>query len=112
MTKDEWQTIDEARQLLNLAERATMGEIKRAYRQMCKRHHPDLVGEESPADAAIIRELTRGYDLLMRYCDQFRIPLVPDDRDNIDPEDWWMDRFGNDPLWGSKKGKTKAASEK
>ncbi|MDO8946741.1 MAG: J domain-containing protein [Desulfocapsaceae bacterium] len=112
MTKDEWQAIDEARQLLNLAERATMGEIKRAYRKMCKLYHPDLVGEESPADAAIIRKLTRGYDLLMHYCDQFRIPLVPDDGDNIEPEDWWMDRFGNDPLWGSKKGKTKTASKK
>ncbi|MFH2121921.1 MAG: J domain-containing protein [Pseudomonadota bacterium] len=112
MTRDEWQAIDEARQLLNLAERATMGEIKRAYRQMCKRYHPDVVGEGSPADAAIIRELTRGYDLIMRYCELFRIPLVPADGDNIEPEDWWMDRFGNDPLWGSKKGKAKAASKK
>ena len=112
MTKEEWQAIDEARQLLNLGERATTGEMKRAYRQMCKRHHPDVVGKESADDAAIMRELTRGYDLLMRYCDQFRIPLVPDDGDNMDPEDWWMDRFGHDPLWGSKKGTTKAASKK
>ena len=112
MTQEEWQAIDEARRLFNLGDRATLGEIKRAYRQRCKQHHPDVVGEESTDDAAIIRELTRGYDLLMRYCDQFRIPLVPDDGDNIDPEDWWMDRFGQDPLWGSKNGKTKAASKK
>ena len=112
MTQEEWQAIDEARQLLNLGERATMGEMKRAYRQMCKRHHPDVVGEESVDDAAIIRKLTRSYDLLMRYCDQFRIPLVPEDGDKMDPEDWWMDRFGRDPLWGSKKGKTKADSQK
>lgn len=100
MTREEWQAIDEARQLLNLAERATLGEIKRAYRKMCKRHHPDAVGEESAADAAIIRELTRGYDLLMRYCEQFRIPLLPGDGESLEPEDWWMDRFGRDPLWG------------
>jgi hypothetical protein len=107
MTKDEWQAIDEARQLLNLGERATLGEIKRAYRKMCKRHHPDSAGEESAVDAAIIRELTQGYDRIMRYCEQFRIPLVPGDGENIDPEDWWMDRFGRDPLWGSKKEKSK-----
>lgn len=107
MTREEWQALEAARQLLNLGDRATMGEIKRAYRKMCKLHHPDCVGEESAADAAIIRELTRGYDLLMRYCEHFRIPLAPTDEENVDPEDWWMDRFGRDPLWGRKKGKTK-----
>jgi hypothetical protein len=112
MTGEEWQAIDEARQLLNLGERATLGEIKRAYRKMCKRHHPDAVGEKSPVDGAIIRELTRGYDLLMRYCDQFRIPLVPGEGESMDPEDWWMDRFGSDPLWGKKEGKAKATGKK
>ena len=107
MTGEEWQAIDEARQLLNLGERATLGEIKRAYRKLCKRHHPDTAGEESIEDAAMIRKLTRGYDLLMRYCDQFRIPLTPGDGDSIEPEDWWMDRFGRDPLWGKKEGKGK-----
>lgn len=107
MTREEWQEIDEARQLLNLGERATLGEIKRAYRKLCKRHHPDTAGDESMEDAAMIRKLTRGYDLLMRYCDQFRIPLAPGDGDGIDPEDWWMDRFGRDPLWGKKEGKDK-----
>jgi len=106
MTRDEWQAIDAARQLLHLDERATLGEIKRAYRKMCKQHHPDAAGDESVQDAVLIRELTRGYDLLMRYCDQFRIPLVPTDGESIDPEDWWMDRFGRDPLWGKKEGKS------
>ena len=112
MTREEWQAIDEARQLLNLAERATMGEIKRAYRKMCKLHHPDVAGPEAPADGAVIRELTRGYDLLMRYCEQFRIPLVPAAGDHIDPEDWWLDRFGQDPLWGKQEGKPKSTGKK
>jgi hypothetical protein len=42
----------------------------------------------------------------MCYCEQFRIPLVPSDGESIDPEDWWMDRFGRDPLWGKKEGKS------
>jgi hypothetical protein len=112
MTREEWRAIDEARQLLNLAERATVGEIKRAYRKMCKLHHPDTAGAESPADGAVIRELTRGYDLLMRYCEQFRIPLVPADGDHVDPEDWWLDRFGQDPLWGKEEGKPKTTGKK
>ncbi len=112
MTKDEWQTLDEARRLLNLGERATLGEIKRSYRKLCKQHHPDIVGDESAGDAAIIRELTRSYDLLMRYCEQFRFPLVAGDGETMEPEDWWMDRFGRDPLWGKKEGHSKSASKK
>jgi hypothetical protein len=103
MTREEWQAINEARQLLHLEERATLGEIKRAYRKMCKQHHPDVAGEGSVADGVIIRELTQSYDLLMRYCNQFRIPLTPGDGEGMDPEDWWMHRFGRDPLWGKKE---------
>ncbi len=105
MTKEEWQIVDDARSLLRLGERATIGEVKRAYRQLCKQYHPDLVGEESAEDAAMIRDLTRCYTALMQHCNQFRIPLVPPEDERIDPEDWWMDRFGRDPLWGKGKGK-------
>lgn len=104
MTRDEWQAIDKARHLLHLGEQATLDEIKRAYRQLCKRHHPDVVGEESEVDAAMIRELTLSYTVLMHYCHQFRIPLLPCQNERVDPEDWWMDRFGRDPLWGKKEG--------
>lgn len=105
MTGEEWQAIDAARQLLNLGERATVGEIKRSYRQMCKRHHPDIAGDASVEDAALIRQLTRSYDLLMRYCTEYRIPFYPEDVAGLAAEDWWMDRFGRDPLWGKKEGK-------
>jgi hypothetical protein len=106
MTGDEWQAIDAARRLLHLEERATLGEIKRAYRKMCKQHHPDTTGDESLQNITLLRELTQGYDLLMGYCDRYRIPLIPAAGENIDPEDWWMDRFGRDPLWGKKEGKS------
>lgn len=51
----------------------------------------------------MMRRLTRAYDVLLRHYNQFRIPLVPADGDILEPEDWWMDRFGQDPLWGKKK---------
>jgi hypothetical protein len=24
-------------------------------------------------------------------------------QDSLDPEDWWFDRFGQDPLWGKQR---------
>jgi len=99
MTKSEWEDVFEAKELLGLGDRATLGEIKRSYRRKCKEYHPDLVGDDK-AKGDVMRKLTRAYDVLMKHYNQFRIPLVPMDGETLEPEDWWMDRFGQDPLWG------------
>ncbi|MEN8190193.1 MAG: J domain-containing protein [Thermodesulfobacteriota bacterium] len=107
MTKAEWQAIFEAKELLHLGDKATPGEMKRAFRKLCKQCHPDLAGddgEKKKKNDVAMQKLTKAYDLLMRYCAQYRVPLVPDDAENMDPEDWWMDRFGCDPLWGGDNG--------
>lgn len=102
MTKSDWEEIFQAKELLGLGERATLGEIKRSYRKQCKANHPDLVGNDR-AKGELMRKLTRAYDLLTNHCDQFEIPLIPVDGETLDPEDWWMDRFGQDPLWAKQK---------
>ncbi len=104
MNKKEWQAIEQARTLFNLGEQATADEIKRAYRQMCKKYHPDTAEKgEKKSNAAMMCRLTESHDLLLRYIKGYRFPLKPDkdtqDTDD-DPEDWWMNRFGDDPLWG------------
>ncbi len=106
MNKKEWQAIDRARRVLQLGDRATLGEIKRAYHRLCKAHHPDMQGngQEDPQESEIMYRLTESYELLMRYCDEYRFPLRPQEGDIYDAEDWWMDRFGQDPLWSRKRG--------
>ncbi len=99
MTKSDWEEIFEAKELLGLGDRATLGEIKRSYRSRCKANHPDIVGNDR-AKGDLMRKLTRAYDVLMKHYDQFKIPLVPLDGEALEAEDWWMDRFGQDPLWG------------
>jgi DnaJ-class molecular chaperone len=49
MTRKDWEKIVAARDLLGLAEKATLAEIKKAYRRMSKKHHPD-VAESRPGD--------------------------------------------------------------
>jgi preprotein translocase subunit Sec63 len=104
MKKNEWQAIDQARTLLNLGEQATADEMKQAYRRMCKKYHPDRAPEKDKKKYAdIMCRLTESYELLMRYIKIYRFPLTPDKDTIYDPEDWWMNRFGDDPLWGRKK---------
>lgn len=103
MTRKKWQAIDNARKLLGLGEQATQGEMKRAYYNLCKQYHPDAVSPGTKNDEEMMYRLTEAYDLLMRYCEEYRFPLRPEESDIYDAEDWWMDRFGQDPLWSKRK---------
>jgi hypothetical protein len=103
MNSKKWQAINDARKLLGLGERATLGEIKRAYYRLCKVHHPDTAGSDYRKDEEMMYRLTAAYDLLMRYCEEFRFPLRPDESDIYDAEEWWMHRFGQDPLWSRRR---------
>lgn len=102
MTAAQWKKIGAARELLGLAEQATVAEIKKAYRTLSKKHHPDLArsrGEASGGQGGEMQRLAEAYQLLMEYCRQFRFPLVPGADQPLEEEDWWMGRFGDDPLW-------------
>ena len=102
MNRKEWQAITEARDTLKLGDKATMGEIKRAYHRLSKEHHPDLVNGDAEKEKVMYR-LTSAYELLMRFCSEYRFPLKPDENNIYDADDWWLDRFGQDPLWGKKR---------
>ena len=86
-------------ELMGLGDSATLGELKRSYRKRCKEYHPDIAGDDK-AKGDMMRKLTRSYDVLMNHYTQFKIPLIPRDGEAVEAEDWWMDRFGRDPLWG------------
>ena len=102
MNAREWQAIEKAREVLGLGERATLAEIKRAYHRQCKLYHPDAQG--AGGDKERMYRITAAYELLLRYCTEYRFPLRPEeaekeDLDIYDPEDWWQARFGPDTMW-------------
>ena len=103
MNKDIKGKITAARDLLDLGESATLEEIKKAYREKAKENHPDTTALEHQ-ESIEMHALTEAYQTLLDYCTDYRFPLVMDEIDASDDEDWWMNRFGNDPLWG--KGKS------
>jgi len=103
MNRREWQAIKEAGKLLGLGDKATLGEMKRAYYRLSKQYHPDTAGEDVSPDDEMMCRLAEAYKLLMRYCEEYRFPLSRTEEDIYDAEDWWMDRFGQDPLWSRRR---------
>ena len=58
------QMINEPHKVLGVSENATQDEIKKAYRQMAKKYHPDLnPGDEVAAQK--MNEVNEAYDMLM-----------------------------------------------
>ncbi len=103
MTRGKWATIEQARDILHLGDDATLAEIKRAYHRLSKRYHPDSAQGKGQGNTDKMYQLTAAYEQLMQYCAEYRFPLTPsgkEELDQCDPEDWWQERFGEDPLWG------------
>lgn len=95
------QAIIAAGELLGLGETATVAEIKKAYREKAKLHHPDTA--DSEREPIEMHRLTEACRILLDYCRNYRFPLPPDEETALDDNEWWMNRFGNDPLWGKNR---------
>lgn len=103
MTNDAWKKIVAAKNLLGLPDQATMAEIQKAYRRLSKEYHPDLAGhrpEGIEGSGVEMHNLTEAYGILIEYGKKYKIPLVPGKDQPLEGEDWWLERFGDDPLWG------------
>ena len=96
-TKNKWEEIEEARKILKLPKKTTRKEIIENYRKLAKEYHPDHGGSEE-----LIKKLNYAYELLMEYCDNYLIDLESKEI-NLDPKDWWFNKFGEDPIWGKKR---------
>jgi len=101
MTRKEWTQIKAAAALLGLGQRATLAEIKKVYRRMSKKYHPDVQKQTGKnAGKVTMHELTEAYKILLDYCAGYRFPLEPGENEPLEGEDWWFERFGQDHLWG------------
>jgi hypothetical protein len=94
--------VREAAELLGIWDRASLNEIRIRYYERVKEWHPDV----SQKDPAVSHEMTirlkEAYDLLVDYCMNhtfsFRLGDLAKDLEQI-PADYWMERFGEDPIW-------------
>jgi DnaJ-class molecular chaperone len=99
--------ITAARKILELPETATMSSIKTSYRRLLARWHPDTCNENKDACVEMTRNIISAYQTIMEYCLQYRYSFSEEVvRRHQSTEEWWFERFGEDPLWGKgmKKG--------
>jgi hypothetical protein len=84
-----YEVVDEARRRLGLGETATQGEIRRAYRQLVARLHPDHNPQDPEAEARMTA-MTQAYQLLTAYAQSQALererPMTNDERPTINDQ--------------------------
>jgi hypothetical protein len=90
-----------AKSRLELQDRATMEEIRSAYTRLLKRWHPDTHPGDREMCCEMTRRIVEAYRTVVSYCETYQYSFAEEElRRHLSDEEWWMDRFGQDPVWG------------
>jgi DnaJ-class molecular chaperone len=82
------ETIEEALDILELPKFITREDIRKQYRFLAKKHHPDVGGKCEKMEA-----LNHAYRLLMKYIEDFRYTFDEDEINRQYPGAGHADRF-------------------
>jgi DnaJ-class molecular chaperone len=97
-----YEEITKARKILELDEFATLKEIKNKYRGLLKEWHPDLCKENEHIRKEKTIEIINAYRTIMSYCESYKFSFFKEEVEKyVSPEEDWIKRFGNDPIWGN-----------
>ena len=100
--KNTYQELTEAREVLGVPEKVTLKTIKSQYRKLLKKWHPDTCPDEKERCHDMTQKLVAAYTEIMAYCEQYKISFARQEvQEYLPTEEWWYERFGNDPLWGN-----------
>lgn len=99
-----YEEITEARNLLELPERASLQQIKSAFRSLITKWHPDKCGSNSNECHEMTLKINRAYRTIITYCEEYEYSFASEEIErHLSDREWWNHRFGNDPLWGNNR---------
>jgi DnaJ-class molecular chaperone len=91
-----------ARNIMDLAESATMQEIKDNYRKMIHRWHPDKCREDQKICREMTNKIIQAYKIIIDYCSRYKFSFTQKEVEKyLSADEWWFKKFGSDPVWGS-----------
>lgn len=103
MAQPKYKIIIKAAQTLEISSALTREQIKQKYREMVKRWHPDKSSESSQERHEMMAKINEAYKTILDYLENYRYSFTEEEiKQNlpVDNNDWWSERFGDDPLWG------------
>lgn len=102
---NKFEKITEARILLELPETATLDTIRSNFRRILARWHPDKGAADKETCHDMTIKIVAAYKTITEYCLHYQYSFSEESvKNHLSPEEWWADRFGEDPLWGRGAG--------
>lgn len=104
MKKIDRHELIQAARALGLGKKASINEIRAAYKSLMKEWHPDRCPDGEEACLEMAKKISHAYALLIEYCEELPIDLSEEGIKSATPEaareEFWNEHFGKDPLWG------------
>jgi len=94
---DKFEKVDKARKILGLGEKASKEEIKKRYRELMKKYHPDKTSENRK-NLMKIKDINWAYNIITSYCDEYEFSFKREDVERMNPELKLNRQFGDDWL--------------
>ena len=97
-----YRDIIEAKVVLGMPEKASMAEIKTIYRKLIYKWHPDRCSRDQDKCNEMTRKIIAAYKIIVTYCNSYEYSFAEEDmKKYLSTEEWWFEKFGNDPIWGN-----------
>jgi len=99
-------TVPEAAKVLGIPGKASLNGIHARFRELAKEWHPDVSDNDPEIAHETFIRIRDAYEILMDYCMNYEISFGPGEIRNgtsYDSREFWMSRFGDDPIWGCNK---------
>jgi DnaJ-class molecular chaperone len=94
-----FEEIDNSRKTLGLGEKATLEQIKKAYRILSIKWHPDTCEEKDHALChEKMTEIVKAHRVLMNYVKNYSYPFTEETATIDDPEEFHRKHFGKPPF--------------
>lgn len=103
MTSRSAMTVSEAVLVLGIPGRASLNQINSRFHDLVKIWHPDVSQNDPVQSHETFIRIREAYTILIEYCMNYEFSFLPEDvrpGTEYDPQEFWMSRFGDDPIWG------------
>jgi curved DNA-binding protein CbpA len=102
-----------ARNLLELPETATFDQINQNFKRLIKQWHPDRCSLNPEKCEEMAGVIIAANEILRDYCRQYKFSFSDEEiKKYLSHEEWWLEKFGTDPLWSGNDQKNNAEYQK
>lgn len=99
-----YEEIDKARKILGLFDSATIPEVEKRYKELLLKWHPDKNRDNIEQATEMTSDIISSYKIIMDYFMIYKIPFSKKEVNKyLSGEEWWLNKFGTDPLWSNNK---------